>query len=541
MEMSVVPSQFLSVVITEERGNNHIASAATSTFTPNGMIVTDKKTVPAPIRPPHPPIIKESSENEMSIKKEYMEEKQEDEEIKVPQRINGLTDKEKWDLTKHLPKALLAECTVEIHSSMSRPEKLPQRPCFDARVSPIFSKQTTVITLPIIKKPGCVLPGSKSAVKKEITESEDEGQDAGDILDMIEAVYSDHDSEDETEIESDAVVVLNNSHSSPPDVVIKPETLTQPSIMITTVGGTPKFSFKCEHCPNIYPNRGALWQHSVATHSVEKTCECKICGRKFYRNCSLALHLKSHSEEEYCACKECGKSFTRLINLERHMKMHSDVEQLQCDQCDKTFSDRTNLLRHTVCHVSTAVRTHQCDTCGKSYKSQDHLEIHYQSAHSSISCSVCGKSFSSFAELTKHDATHTFEQRYLCKYCGKSYSQKAVLRKHLIIHTGERLKCNTCSIEFTQRSSLLRHVKRMHSSSGQVINNPVTAKIISDPITKMDVDENFYIKPDIKENEYDDIEEEEDEEEEEEVVVDEEEEEEDDDNDEVEIIEIDSF
>lgn len=28
---------------------------------------------------------------------------------------NQLTNEEKWDLTKHLPKTLLAECTVEIH------------------------------------------------------------------------------------------------------------------------------------------------------------------------------------------------------------------------------------------------------------------------------------------------------------------------------------------------------------------------------------------------------------------------------------------
>lgn len=108
-----------------------------------------------------------------------------------------------------------------------------------------------------------------------------EGQDSDDILDMIEAVYSDHDSEDEIENGSNSLAVLNsNIHSFLHRGIIKPEPLPQSEVTITTVGGTPKINFKCEHCPNVYSNRGALWQHSVATHSAEKNCECKICGRK---------------------------------------------------------------------------------------------------------------------------------------------------------------------------------------------------------------------------------------------------------------------
>jgi uncharacterized Zn-finger protein len=60
--------------------------------------------------------------------------------------------------------------------------------------------------------------------------------------------------------------------------------------------------YRCEHCPNAYSNRGALWQHSVASHSASKNCECSICGRRFYRNCSLALHLKSHAQEDELLC-----------------------------------------------------------------------------------------------------------------------------------------------------------------------------------------------------------------------------------------------
>ncbi|KAL1115344.1 hypothetical protein AAG570_007374, partial [Ranatra chinensis] len=106
-------------------------------------------------------------------------------------------------------------------------------------------------------------------------------------------------------------------------------------------------------------------------------CECGICGRRFYRNCSLALHLKSHDSE----------------------------------------AGGAGCLR-----------------------------------------------FYSVSELVRHEATCSPRSRpYQCQYCKKCYSQKSVLKKHLVIHTGERLTCALCGIDFTQKSSLLRHVKRMHS------------------------------------------------------------------------------
>lgn len=50
-------------------------------------------------------------------KNEEIKENQIIEEEKKCWWENELTDEEKWDLTKRLPKALLAECTVEIHTS----------------------------------------------------------------------------------------------------------------------------------------------------------------------------------------------------------------------------------------------------------------------------------------------------------------------------------------------------------------------------------------------------------------------------------------
>uniref|UniRef100_A0A1B6DNH4 C2H2-type domain-containing protein n=1 Tax=Clastoptera arizonana TaxID=38151 RepID=A0A1B6DNH4_9HEMI len=398
MEISMVPSQFLSVVLEEEQGSSG----------------------------------EEEEDDDFQL---YA---QRDWENSVMNH-STLSRQETWDLTKHLPKALLAECTVEISRTPVNYKKKTRSPCFDARVSPIYSK-----------------PSSKRRhlprqPELEASEWMEEKMDVQDLLTGVEAVYSD----EESNKDEAAVSIMPVKYAKPE----KPK----PDKKTLDPNNASKYSFQCEHCPNVYPNRGALWQHSVATHSVEKTCECTICGRKFYRNCSLALHLKSHSEEEYCECKECGKSFNRLSNLERHMKsVHIEIEQYPCNNCDKVFRDKANLLRHAVVH--SAPKMYPCEICNKSYKSPDHLEIHFQTSHTEtlLTCSTCGDIFKSFSELMKHDATHSTDKPFLCRFCGKSYSQKSILRKHMIIHTGERLTCTTCGIDFTQKSSLLRHIKRLH-------------------------------------------------------------------------------
>lgn len=284
----------------------------------------------------------------------------------------------------------------------------------------------------------------------------EERMDVEDLLSGVEAVYSDNESDAENE-EAASVSIF-------PVTIHKPEKVKPEKIKKSQ--DINKFSYPCEHCPNVYSNRGALWQHSVATHSVEKTCECKICGRKFYRNCSLALHMKSHSEEEYCQCKECGKSFNRLSNLERHMKVaHVDAELFPCPTCDKVFRDKTNLSRHIATHTNPT--KFQCDICNKSFKSQEHLTIHFQTVHinsETLTCSICGDVFSNVADLMQHDAMHALDKPQVCRFCGLTFSDVNVLRKHIMSHTGEQLTCKSCGIVFSQRSSLLRHIRKMHSN-----------------------------------------------------------------------------
>lgn len=211
------------------------------------------------------------------------------------------------------------------------------------------------------------------------------------------------------------------------------------------------FPFSCEYCPNKFSNRGALWQHTVAFHSIEKTCECNLCGRKFYRNCSLALHMKSHSDEYNCACSICGREFNRFTLLQRHAKLHSEVAQYKCTACNKSFEDLNMLQLHAAEHKDKMA----CIRCEAVFTTKESLDIHTEAIHGG-----------DLQEDMVQARVLEDEKSYACRFCGKTYGAKAIVKKHELIHTGERLKCDECGIEFTQKSSLMRHTKRIHPTAG---------------------------------------------------------------------------
>ena len=78
-----------------------------------------------------------------------------------------------------------------------------------------------------------------------------------------------------------------------------------------------------------------------------------------------------------------------------------------------------------------------------------------------------------------------FSYRYTCQYCSKSYLRPEHLREHVeIVHKNQKLACpyDNCEARFTQRPSLITHVKK-HQEDPQSLElsryryNYISAKI----------------------------------------------------------------
>ncbi|XP_032513063.2 zinc finger protein 449-like isoform X2 [Danaus plexippus] len=73
-------------------------------------------------------------------------------------------------------------------------------------------------------------------------------------------------------------------------------------------------------------------------------------------------------------------------------------------------------------------------------------------------CTECGKSYATRGALRRHARVHTGERPHVCHVCSRAFGQKEVLRRHELVHTEDRpFKCQNCPKSFTQRGALLSH------------------------------------------------------------------------------------
>ncbi|XP_065224785.1 zinc finger protein 528-like [Planococcus citri] len=414
MEVGMLPSQFLSVVLEETDKNN----AHATNFSKNKTSIKIS-----------PLVAKNSTLVKRKLNGKFLT-------TPLPPKFNDghkvtppLAHSDCLEIKKRLPRTVLEECIVELaDSSHKTPDKLNESIKDAVIIQPMFPK-----------KP------SKPVTDKKLKN----GSYMRDIFNKVEAVYSD---DDEPFLKPSP---KQNGHST--------------SLPLDLDGSSSLLAYACDHCPNKYTNKGALWQHNVAAHSVEKSCECQLCGRKFYRNCSLALHMKCHSDEQNCSCKVCGKEFNRLSMLERHAKCHNAepaavvAAVFSCKICGKKFADE-EALKH---HVFTHNEKYTCEQCNVTFNTKQLLDLHFHITHkrseTPFACKLCKARFANLRELNEHAASHTYEKlRISCHHCGEVFTQRCTYKKHLQLHIGERLSCNICRIDFTQRSSLLRHYKRLH-------------------------------------------------------------------------------
>lgn len=125
------------------------------------------------------------------------------------------------------------------------------------------------------------------------------------------------------------------------------------------------------------------------------------------------------------------------------------------------------IYAHMSRHVNEA---HNCEMCGKIFKSHRNLYDHIRRVHTrekKHTCTHCGIKFIQKYMLSVHLRTHTGVRPYKCELCEKTFIRSDSLKEHMATHGPRTVHtCTKCSKKFMTKKG-----KERHNCMGDEVNN----------------------------------------------------------------------
>ena len=192
--------------------------------------------------------------------------------------------------------------------------------------------------------------------------------------------------------------------------------------------------FKCEFIPDSPWTSDILFAHIYSKHASE------VKNNFYVSIITFMERLTSKLSSMKCAfqCKS-GTVYPDLAALKIHYYRCHAVEPVICSNCGDTFTNPMTYKSHTRdCHVQTK----ECSLCGKEFKC---LRLHMKHFHGekNIKCQVdgCSIKFTQKTDLNKHIRTvHKKEKPFFCDKCGIKMAQFINLKDHRIkVHRQDKI------------------------------------------------------------------------------------------------------
>ncbi|XP_047528690.1 GDNF-inducible zinc finger protein 1-like [Vanessa atalanta] len=157
------------------------------------------------------------------------------------------------------------------------------------------------------------------------------------------------------------------------------------------------------------------------------------------------------------------------LNIDKNVMQPKD-ERARCPQCGKRFATRGALRRHA--RVHSGERPYVCTVCARAFAQREVLRRHelVHGEEKPFKCAQCGKGFTQRGALTSHTRAHAAPDAralalHRCSRCPKVFLHASGLSRHTMMHNGRVYACGACERRFSDKSSLLRHLRAKHAAA----------------------------------------------------------------------------
>ncbi|KAH3873267.1 hypothetical protein DPMN_036498 [Dreissena polymorpha] len=193
----------------------------------------------------------------------------------------------------------------------------------------------------------------------------------------------------------------------------------------------------CEQCGQVIKGKQALQAHIRRVHLKEKNHHCKICSKGFYANSIVENHMLTvHTR----ICDRCKEAVVEKEPWIEHMTVRT-LRKVTC-QCGN------------VVNIMSKVGGKLLPEAAQDEKGENLYQ-----------CATCGQLFSTRSQCEKHQRSHDL----VCRLCAKTFTMKSSLARHMEkIHNMQTQPCQFCQKNFSSEYSLTLHLRKTHNYHGIV-------------------------------------------------------------------------